>query len=65
MSKENLNAYLDRHGRGAAQRLADAINVSKGRVSSWKTGRDVPELKHAFAVEDATNGAVPARGWVG
>lgn len=65
MSRENLIAYLDQRGRGAAQRLADAIGVSKGRVSSWKTGRDVPELKHAFALEDATEGAVSARGWVG
>jgi DNA-binding transcriptional regulator YdaS (Cro superfamily) len=58
---EHLKAYLKTH---KAKALAEAIGVSPSYLSDMKKGNRVPSLRVAFAIEDATQGAVPARGWV-
>lgn len=58
---EQLHAYLRTH---KAIALAQAIGISPSYLSDIKKGNRVPSLKVAFAIEDATKGAVPARSWV-
>lgn len=58
---EQLHAYLKTHKANA---LAEAIGISPSYLSDIKKGNRVPSLRVAFAIEDATQGAVPARSWV-
>ena len=58
---EHLQTYLKTH---KATALAQAVGMSPSYLSDMKKGNRVPSLKVAFAIEDATQGAVPARGWV-
>lgn len=48
-----------------ANALAQAVGISPSYLSDIKKGNRVPSLRVAFAIEDATQGAVPARSWVG
>jgi transcriptional regulator with XRE-family HTH domain len=57
---EQLQAYLKTH---KATALAQAVGISASYLSDIKKGNRVPSLRVAFAIEDATNGAVPARSW--
>ena len=58
---EQLRTYLKKH---KANVLAEAIGISPSYLSDIKKGNRVPSLRVAFAIEDATEGAVPARSWV-
>lgn len=58
---EQLRIYLRKHKANA---LAEAIGISPSYLSDIKKGNRVPSLRVAFAIEDATEGAVPARSWV-
>ena len=58
---EQLRTYLKKH---KANVLAEAIGISPSSLSDIKKGNRVPSLRVAFAIEDATEGAVPARSWV-
>jgi transcriptional regulator with XRE-family HTH domain len=58
---EHLQEYLKTH-KGSA--LAQAVGISASYLSDIKKGNRVPSLRVAFAIEDATNGDVPARSWV-
>ena len=58
---EHLQTYLKTH---KATALAQAVGISPSYLSDMKNGNRAPSLKVAFAIEDATQGAVPARGWV-
>ena len=58
---EQLRTYLKKH---KANVLAEAIGISPSYLSDIKKGNRVPSLRVAFAIEDATEGTVPARSWV-
>lgn len=58
---EHLKTYLKTH---KAKALAQVVGISPSYLSDMKKGNRVPSLRIAFAIEDATQGAVPARGWV-
>jgi transcriptional regulator with XRE-family HTH domain len=58
---EHLKAYLKTHKAGP---LAEAVGISQSYLSDMKKGNRSPSLRVAFAIEDATNGAVPARSWL-
>jgi transcriptional regulator with XRE-family HTH domain len=58
---EHLQAYLKTHKANA---LAEAVGISPSYLSDIKKGYRAPSLRVAFAIEDATQGAVPARSWV-
>ena len=58
---EHLQEYLETH-KGSA--LARAVGISASYLSDIKKGNRVPSLRVAFAIERATNGAVPAKSWV-
>jgi len=58
---KHLQAYLKTHKAGP---LAEAVGISQSYLSDMKKGNRVPSLRVAFAIEDATQGAVPARSWL-
>lgn len=58
---EHLQTYLKTH---KAKPLAEAVGISQSYLSDMKKGNRTPSLRVALAIEDATNGAVPARSWV-
>jgi DNA-binding transcriptional regulator YdaS (Cro superfamily) len=58
---EQLQTYLKTH---KAKPLAEAVGISQSYLSDMKKGNRTPSLRVALAIEDATNGAVPARSWV-
>jgi len=58
---EKLDAYLNEN---SSSELARILGVTKGYVSQLRHGRREPSLRRAFQIEDATGGAVPARGWL-
>jgi transcriptional regulator with XRE-family HTH domain len=58
---EHLKAYLKTH---KATALAQAVGISSSYLSDIKKGYRAPSLRVAFAIEDATEGAVPARSWL-
>ena len=58
---EHLKTYLKTH---KAKPLAEAVGISQSYLSDMKKGNRTPSLRVALAIEDATNGAVPARSWV-
>jgi transcriptional regulator with XRE-family HTH domain len=58
---ENLQTYLKTHKANA---LAQAVGISQSYLSDIKKGYRVPSLRVAIAIEDATDGAVPARSLV-
>jgi transcriptional regulator with XRE-family HTH domain len=58
---EHLHNYLKKHKANA---LAQEVGISQSYLSDIKKGNRVPSLRVAFAIEDATQGFVPARSWV-
>lgn len=54
----NLKSYIDKYGRGAANRLADRLQVSKSYLSQMVTGRTPISPARCVKIEDATNGEV-------
>jgi transcriptional regulator with XRE-family HTH domain len=44
--------------------LARQIGVSEAYISDLRKGKRSPSLAVAFAIEDATGGAVTARSWL-
>lgn len=58
---EHLQTYLKTH---KATALAQAVGISNSYLSDIKKGNRVPSLRVAIAIEDATEGAVPARSLV-
>jgi transcriptional regulator with XRE-family HTH domain len=58
---EHLQTYLKTH---KAKPLAEAVGISQSYLSDMKKGYRSPSLRVAVAIEDATEGAVPARAWV-
>jgi transcriptional regulator with XRE-family HTH domain len=55
-----LREYLDARKLSQAA-FAEKVGVSPTEVSLWLAGKRRPNLAHAFAVEDATEGEVAAR----
>jgi hypothetical protein len=58
---EHLQTYLKTH---KAKPLAEAVGISQSYLSDMKKGNRSPSLRVAVAIEDATDGAVPARSWL-
>lgn len=62
-----LNAWCDAE-RGRAARLAEALDVSAATINYYRRGVIVPNAKpeddKRRAIEEHTDGAVPASGWV-
>jgi DNA-binding transcriptional regulator YdaS (Cro superfamily) len=58
---EKLNAWLEEN---KASDLAERLGVTKGYIWQLRKGRTSISLRRAFQIEDATNGAVPARSWL-
>jgi transcriptional regulator with XRE-family HTH domain len=58
---EQLSQYLKTR---KAKELAEQIGISASFLSDMKKGNRTPGLKVAFALEDATGGAVTARSWL-
>lgn len=58
---KHLQKYLKTH---KATALAEAVGISPSYLSDMKKGNRVPSLRVAFAIEEATDGAVPARSWL-
>lgn len=60
---ELLDAYMS--GKRLTQaEMADRVGVPSAMVSMWLSGRRRPGLRHAFGIEAATGGAVPAKAWL-
>lgn len=62
-SKHFLALYLARSGLRQAD-LAERVGVQQGTISRLASGLLTPSLDLAFAIERATDGAVPASAWV-
>lgn len=60
----NLSDYLARH-RGAASALAREAGVSKGALSSIRSGKSRPSPELAKRIEHATDGEVTAASLLG
>jgi transcriptional regulator with XRE-family HTH domain len=60
---DQLQRYLNTGGNSARQ-LAILVGVSPAFISMLRHGQKTPSLAVAFAIEDATGGAVPARSWL-
>lgn len=58
---EHLNQYLKSH---KANWLAAQIGVSNAYITKLRQGKTTPSLARAFQIERATEGKVPASGWV-
>jgi len=59
---EKLNTYLRESGTTKLA-LATAVGIAKSTMTELSQGKYPPSLAVALAIEDATGGAVPARGW--
>ena len=59
---DRLNTYLRESGTTKLA-LATAVGIAKSTMTELSQGKYPPSLAVAFAIEDATGGAVPARGW--
>jgi hypothetical protein len=61
----SLDEWLTMQRRfGSAKDFADAVGISPSYLSDLRNRRRDPSLDVAFAIEDFTLGAVPARAWV-
>lgn len=59
-----LTKYEKAHGRGCWSKLARAVKTLPTYISELRrTPARSPSLPLAFAIEDATNGEIPARYW--
>lgn len=59
----HLSSYLQSSRKSQAT-LAEEVGVSRGYMSELVAGAKKPGLDLAFAIERATDGAVPAASWV-
>jgi transcriptional regulator with XRE-family HTH domain len=60
---EKLAQYLKSNNVSAAH-LAAQVGVTRQYIWALAKGTSLPRVDVAFRIEDATNGAVPARAWV-
>jgi DNA-binding XRE family transcriptional regulator len=58
-----LNQYLH-DARISPATLAEKVGATRQRIWELSKGKGLPRVDLAFAIEDATGGAVPARSWV-
>ena len=58
-----LSKYIDASGLTQEQ-FAEKIGADQSIVSRLYAGKIRPSLQRAFAIERATNGAVPVSSWV-
>jgi len=49
--------------RGYQSHLAEEIGVSRSNISAIICGKQRPTVDQAFAIEELTDGAVPASSW--
>ena len=63
MTKHPLKVWCDADGRKLAW-VADKIGISRSHLSGFLSGRTKVPLDRALAIEDLTDGAVPARSWL-
>jgi DNA-binding transcriptional regulator YdaS (Cro superfamily) len=59
-----LSEWLDRRGRGARKKLADAIGVEPSHITGLCNGSTWPSRKVARAIELYTEGEVTAADFV-
>lgn len=59
----SLRVHLEQ-SRTPQSQLAAALGISRGYMSELVGGTKTPSLELAFAIEEATGGAVPARSWL-
>lgn len=64
MKPTTLHDYLRKRGE-TQEAFAARAKVPAPMVSMWASGRRLPGLAHAIAIEDATAGEIPARYWIG
>lgn len=57
-----LQKYLKNHGE-SQRSLERRIGAPTGYVCHWLGGHRIPSGQWPFAIEDATDGEVPARVW--
>jgi transcriptional regulator with XRE-family HTH domain len=60
---EKLKLYIAEHGLSARE-FAQRVGMSPAGLHGLMNKRNSPSLAVAFAIEDATGGAVPARSWL-
>ena len=58
-----LRKWRTKHGLTFTAAAA-MLGVSQATVSDWESGKKVPKLASAVAVDKKTDGAVPADSWV-
>lgn len=59
-SGERLRAWREEAGKTQTE-CAKVVGVSQGAWADWEADRRQPQVSIAFAIEDLTKGAVPAR----
>lgn len=42
---------------------AKMVGVSQPSLNMWETGLRMPQIEHAFRLQEVTSGAVPAEAW--
>lgn len=57
-----LARYLDSEGITQTE-FARSAGIPTPMICQWLSGKRRPGLKNAFAIERATNGAIPASYW--
>lgn len=57
-----LRKWLDETGTTQME-LSELSGISQTQLTKYVTGRIVPGVRNAFAIQDATKGAVDARSW--
>lgn len=60
---EAMRVYQKRRRMNDAA-LAEIVGVSAAAINRYTHGVSRPSIEHAFAIEDATGGAVAARWWI-
>ena len=60
---EKLKTYIADQGISARE-FAARVGMSPAGLHGLMHKRNSPSLAVAFAIEDATGGAVPARSWI-
>ena len=58
-----LVGFLSAHGLSNMRFCVD-VNIGLKMFYSWRRSTTVPKLTTAFAIEEYTRGAVPARLWL-
>jgi lambda repressor-like predicted transcriptional regulator len=63
VAMEKLKAYIAKEGI-SARAFAQRVGLSPSGLHGLMHKRNAPSLQVAFAIEDVTGGAVPARSWI-